>query len=305
MASTYSQGTTGSAAELYALSPVASAWLNSRDDFIAMAASSHLAVGDDTAAVVHYDLENAESDNADGRRGVGSPEPVAEGGSLQTRSVTLYDWGKEVILDPNDPSLRGQDPDTIGAQRGASKLADVLERRMGGLIASSTTPWTLADAGVGATWKTATTDILGDLVDNLVLFDAQNSLVSHRPNAMAVSREAWLNLRMNTAMNSGGVDRVGINSDQAALAALNGIGITHVFVGPTSIYAGYVNIFYYSDNPVVSPGGIVFAHKGMSGEAATVSRVQRGHRRVGYYVYTCGGYVVIPEYGFRLTGATA
>ena len=313
--SDFTQGTSAAGKELYELQPIASAWALQRgklgSGFSAMQALSRVAYqGDDIVSVnLTYDLENGivEQGNDEGFRLANQGEPSSHPGTTRTKLIGFGDYGREQTIDPLDASLRGQDKAQVGAMKSAGKLAVIMERHLATLIAGSTTGWASGtDVAAAASWETHTTDIVDQLGDLLVTFDAKNTLVSHVPNAIHMSRKAWLALIQNTSMVGQQGGNVGAGPKGAmALETLSGLGFDHVFVGPTSLFAGYVNVFYWSDEPRAVPASLLLCHQGAADEPVRVSERAIGHRRMGYYSYITGRMTTIPEWGIRLTGAVS
>lgn len=301
---TYSGGTSTAGEVLHSVEPIVSAYLrNIEGDFTAMSMVGTIETM--CPVTLYYDLEDGviTTGQSAGQRMANQPEPLAAGGTIETIRLEKYEWGEEVVLDTKlDQTLVGQDVDQVGAMRSAMKLRSIMERKVSELLDSSTSAWTAADVAAGTAWTTTTTNVMKQIIDLLVSFDTENTLVSHRPNAIRMSRKAALNLAANTMLVAqfGGNQGAGVLTADQLAAALRTIGIEYVFIAPTALAAGYVNVFYYSPDPRINPTGVILAHEGAIG---STSRRQIGHSRMGYYTSVVGDIGVLPNLGKRLTGA--
>ena len=298
---TYDTGTSTAGEVLDSVQPVVSAFLaNQEQDFTALSMCGQIGV--ECPVTLYWELEDGivTTGQSDGRRLSGDDEPKAAGGSIETLRLERYEWGEEVILDPKlDATLKGQDVDEVGAMRSAAKLRSIVERHVSSLLDSSTDPWSASEQTASAAWTTKSTDIMGQLVDLMTTFDEENTLVSHRPNAIRLSRKSYLNACRNTAMVAqfGGNTGAGILTPEQAAGAFRSIGIDYVFVAPTALATSYLNMFYYAPDPRLAPSAVVLAHEGPMG---STSRTMHGHSRLGYYTSFVGDIGLSTKLGIRL-----
>jgi|GEM_PF-6210687 hypothetical protein len=318
MADTYTSGS-GANAELFALNPIASAWMMDEQKPGGLTWSSAVAklpAGDDTSVTVVYDLEDVGVDRGqtEGRRGRNLPFETAEGGRTQTRSAILMDYGKSVQLDIMDATLKNRDIDQVGAERAVAITRSIMERRLATVLTAASTPWGVADQTESAVWSTVTTDIMNDLLSAVQTYNAAQILNTPPLNGIHMGLNVWHGMLRNTNMvtHYGGNVGSGIQSPAMVFQALSNLGFEYVTVGPHALYGGTVTLYSFggpASNPSSAmPSGLVFAHQGGNGESTTVTveEPDGGHGRLrNYLARMTGEYLVIPELGVRFDNVLA
>jgi hypothetical protein len=312
---TYTSGS-GAGAELYTHVPLANAWVvgEGEDDALNWSSAvAKIAVGDDNALALSYELEDMSVDSGqlEGRRPFGGPFEDAEGGRLQVDKVILEDYGKNVRLDDRDQTLNGRNKDEVGAERAGSTTKTLLARRLAAILTAASPPWTgLSDRTESGLWSTPATNILGDMITANQAYRAAQTLVTPPLRGLAVGENVWDSFLINEKMVAqyGGNTGAGTTDEMLVLNALSKIGIKHVTVFAHQLMGGTVTRYAFA-GPDADPGmpgnaaGLVFGHNGTSGQmvqALTRETVQGTGDRVHNFVARVSGeFAVVPLLGYR------
>lgn len=306
MANTYLHGSNAGATDLSHMVGVASAYANDIDrDMTAMQIVSPVDLQGDTQ--FFYDLEDNYIElgvNSPAFRSIGGSAPVAAPGTYKTVQCIPSDLGHAVEIDDNDSRANAHPlgRDGLGVLQSTRKFQVDLERHVGGLLTASSTPWTVADNAASATWVTATTDVMSDVISQLNDWEASNTLATPRPNVIHMGAKVARSLMLNTQLVAqfGGNQGAGGLSPAQIANAFATLGLSLV-VGPQAVYTSYVNLLYVSSSPQIEPGGIVFGHTNPG--MFQVSQIRVGHAVTSYYVRANARAVILPEFGARITGA--
>lgn len=278
-----------------------------------------------SGTTLFYDKKSVavRSGAANGTRVPGAPHPYGEPGDYGQITVPWKFWGEIIVLDRKAPGLTAQsdtDFEAKGTMIAAARTAEIMESALGGLLNSSTNPWTVSVTAMGtALSDTTNADFRYEYETALNAWQASTS--GHgfsEPNVLVMSKKArrYWGRSLKAIAQAGGRTQLHLGDDEL-LAMMGEYGIEEIVVGDTTTYGNRINAFYRppSRNAETGAAGIVWGHPGpavgLGSETVPADRmaqigdvtVKQDHSIWEFLCEVGGGLAPVPDHGFQMSGA--